>query len=42
MDIEAGLNKLNSLLPLKARQDSLSSELKALQQKILSKVAEKG
>ncbi|MCW8899105.1 MAG: alkylmercury lyase family protein [Gammaproteobacteria bacterium] len=42
MDIEAGLNKLNSLLPLKARQDSLSPELKALHQNILRNFANKG
>lgn len=42
MDIEAGLNKLNSLLPLKARQDLLSPELKALHQKILRHFADKG
>jgi mercuric reductase len=42
MDIEAGLNKLNTLLPLKARQDLLSPELKALHQKILRNFADKG
>ena len=42
MDIEAGLNKLNSLLPLKARQNLLSPELKALHQKILRNFADKG
>lgn len=42
MDIEAGLSKLNSLLPLKARQESLSPELKSLHQKILRNFADKG
>ena len=42
MDIEAGLNKLNALLPLKARQDLLSPELKELHQEILHNFAENG
>ena len=42
MDIEAGLNKLNTLLPLKARQDLLSPELKTLHQEILRNFAVKG
>jgi len=42
LDIEAGLNKLNSLLPLKARQDALNPELQALHRSILFNFANAG
>ena len=42
MDIAAGLEKLNSLLPLKARQELLTPELKSLHQDILRCFAEQG
>ncbi len=42
MNVEVALNKLNSLLPLKERQDSLEPELKLLHQKILFSFARSG
>lgn len=42
MNIETALNKLNTLLPLKARQDSLEPELKLLHRNILLNFAKSG
>jgi len=42
MKIDVALNKLNSLLPLKERQSSISPELKSLHQKILFSFANSG
>ena len=42
MDIETGLKKLNTLLPLKARQDALTPELQLLHRNILLKFAHTG
>lgn len=42
MKIDIALNKLNSLLPLKERQSSISPELKSLHQEILFSFANSG
>ncbi|UCE90277.1 MAG: alkylmercury lyase family protein [Pseudomonadota bacterium] len=42
MDISAALERLNSQLPLKARQDALPSVLKATHQSVLYSLAERG
>ena len=42
MDILSSVEKLNSLLPLKARQDQLSVPLKKLHWKVLSTLVEQG
>lgn len=42
MDIKAGLKKLNTLLPLKARQDALTPELRLLHRNILFNFANAG
>ena len=42
MDIQAAVDRLNSQLPLKARQDQLSPELKAVHQKVLSSLVRQG
>ena len=42
MDIQAAVDRLNSQLPLKARQDRLSPELKAAHQNVLYSLVKKG